>query len=77
MVSHFYALCLDDSDPKEREIGIAAGLNLIWFCDEMWIFGDRITEGMKTEIQFCKNLNIKMRHISEAEIYKFLGGNAS
>ena len=77
VVPHFYALCLDDSDPKQREIGIAAGLNLIWFCDEMWIFGDQITEGMKTEIQFCKNLNIKMRYISEAEIYKLLGGNAS
>ena len=74
VVSHFYALCLDDSDPKEREIGIAAGLSLIWFCDEMWIFGDRITAGMQTEIQFCKNLNIKMRHISDAEIYKLLGG---
>lgn len=77
VVPHFYALCLDDNDPKEREIGIAAGLNLLWFCDEMWIFGDCITDGMKTEIQFCKNLNIKMRHISEAEIYKLLGGNAS
>ena len=77
VVPHFYALCLDDNDPKEREIGIAAGLNLLWFCDEMWIFGDRISEGMKTEIQFCKNLNISMRHISNTEIYKLLGGNAS
>ena len=77
VVSRFYALCLDDSNPEEREIGIAAGLNLIWFCDEMWVFGDRITEGMKTELQFCKNLNIKMRHISEDEIYKLLGGNES
>lgn len=76
VVPHFYALCLNDGDPHEREIGIAAGLNLIWFCDEMWIFGNRITEGMKTEIQFCKNLNIKMRHISEAEIFEKLGGNA-
>lgn len=76
VVPHFYALCLDDNDPKEREIGIAAGLNLIWFCDEMWIFGNRITEGMKAEIQFCQNLNIKMRHISDTEINKLLGGNA-
>lgn len=45
VVPHFYAICLDDSIPKEREIGIAAGLSLLWFCDEMWIFGDEITEG--------------------------------
>lgn len=77
VVPHFYVLCLDNNDPKAREIGIAAGLNLLWFCDEMWIFGDSISEGMKTEIQFCKNLNINMRHISDAEIYKLLGGIAS
>ena len=75
VVPHFYALCLDDNDLKEREIGIAAGLSLIWFCDEMWIFGSQITEGMKTEIQFCKNLNIRMRHISEAEIFEKIGGD--
>lgn len=36
VVPHFYALCLDDSKPKEREIGMAAGLSLLWlfFCDE-------------------------------------------
>ena len=52
VVPHFYALCLDDNKPREREIGIAAGLSLLWFCDEMWIFGDEITKGMAAEIQF-------------------------
>ena len=35
VVPHFYALCLDDSIPREREMGMAAGLSLLWFCDEM------------------------------------------
>lgn len=74
VVPHFYALCLNDSIPKEREIGIAAGLNLLWFCDEMWIFGDKITEGMKTEIQFCNNLNIQTRIIKDSNINDLLGG---
>lgn len=26
VVPHFYAECLDDNDPKDREIGLAAGL---------------------------------------------------
>ena len=68
------ALCLDDSIPKEREIGIAAGLSLLWFCDEMWLFGDEVTEGMAAEIQFCKNLNVKIRKVQEHEINKVLGG---
>lgn len=74
VVPHFYALCLNDFNPKEREIGMAAGMSLLWFCDEMWIFGDEETKGMKAEIQFCKNLNVKTRKIREDEIKKVLGG---
>lgn len=76
VVPHFYAECLNDSNPKEREIGMAAGLSLLWFCDEMWVFGDTLTEGMQGEIQFCKNLNIRTKTIREKEIQKVLGGNA-
>ena len=42
VVPHFYAECLDDNDPKDREIGLAAGLSLLWFCDELWLFGDSL-----------------------------------
>ncbi len=74
VVPHFYALCLDDGNPSEREMGRAAGISLLWFCDEMWIFGDEVSEGMHSEIQFCKNLNIRTRKIRENEINKVLGG---
>ena len=69
VVPHFYALCIDDNIPEEREIGLAAGLGMLWFCDELWIFGDEISEGMLAEMKFCKNLNIKMKKISEKQIY--------
>ena len=75
VVPHFYALCLNDSIPKEREIGMSAGLSLLWFCDEMWIFGNEETEGMRAKIQFCKNLNIRIRRIPDNEITKKIGGN--
>ena len=75
VVPHFYALCLNDNDPKDREIGLAAGLSLLWFCDELWLFGDTVTEGMRAELQFCKNLNIRIRKITEKEIQKVIGGN--
>ena len=60
VVPHFYAECLDDSVPAEREIGRSAGMSLLWFCDELWLFGDTVTEGMVAELQFCKYLNIRM-----------------
>ena len=77
VVPHFYALCLNDNIPKEREIGLAAGLSLLWFCDEMWVFGDTATKGMQSEIQFCKNLSIRIKQVREKEIRKVLvlGGN--
>ena len=74
VVPHFYLLCLDDSDPKEREIKQAAGLNLLWICDEAWIFGRTVTEGMKAEIQFCKSLNIPIRVVQKEEMQRVLGG---
>ena len=72
----FYAECLDDSVPAEREIGRSAGMSLLWFCDELWLFGDTVTEGMVAELQFCKYLNIRIRRIQQNEIQKVLGGNA-
>jgi len=76
VVPHYYALSLDDNDPHDREIGIAAGLGLLWFCDEMWIFGNYISAGMRTEMNFCKNLNIKMKKIYKKDIKKILEVNA-
>lgn len=71
---HFYALCLNEHDPKERELGMSAGRSLLWFCDELWIFGDRITKGMRQEIDFCRLLNIKTRAVKDSDIKKVLGG---
>ena len=75
VVPHFYAECLDDNNPKGREVGLAAGMSLLWLCDEVWVFGDTVTDGMKNELQFCKNLNIRIRKITENEIQKVIGGN--
>lgn len=75
VVPHFYAECLDDNNPKDREVGLAAGMSLLWLCDEVWVFGDTVTDGMRAELQFCKNLNIRVRKITEKEIQKAIGGN--
>lgn len=59
VVPHFYAECLDDNDPKDREIGLAAGMSLLWLCDEIWTFGDRkgfelLTNGCIVGIMFSR-----------------------
>ena len=75
VVPHFYAECLDDNNPKDREVCLAAGMSLLWLCDEVWVFGDTVTDGMRAELKFCKNLNIRVRKITEKEIQKAIGGN--
>ena len=76
VVPHFYALCLNDDIPEEREMGLCAGQSLLWFCDELWIFGDVITEGMRREIEFCRTLNIQTRAVNDSDIQRILGENA-
>ena len=56
VIPHFYALVLNDEIPDERKLGMQAGLSLLWVCDEVWVFGDEITEGMKKEIIFAEKL---------------------
>lgn len=69
-IPHFYALILNDDDEEERNLGMLAGFSMLWVCDAVWVFGDEITEGMKTEIRFAEKLNIKVRYISENELRK-------
>ncbi len=72
-LSPFYALVLDDGNPEERQLGMQAGKSLLWLCDELWIFGDHVSAGMREEIRFCQNLGLKIRTITEKQ---FASGKA-
>ena len=49
---------LDDSIHEERRIGMDGTLELLKRSDEVWIYGDRISEGMKEEIELAKEIRI-------------------
>lgn len=53
---------LDDSKPQERERGIKNDIALLkkGFIDEIWLYGDRISNGMRAEINICHELGIKV-----------------
>lgn len=53
---------LDDNNPEEREQGLKLGLRALRHCDEIWVFGDFISEGMLQEIEFAEANNIPIRH---------------
>jgi len=45
-----YPQFLDDRDPEERDAGKKCGLQFLNICDEMWVLGRKITQGMAAEI---------------------------
>ena len=56
---------LDDTIPQEREQGLVLGLEILKICNEVWVFGNRISEGMLTELQVAKGLNIPIRYFTD------------
>lgn len=52
---------LDDNDAEERIKGITLGVDQLKMCDEMWIFGTEISDGMAYEIEEAKKYGIPVR----------------
>lgn len=55
---------LDDAVPEERAAGIELGLELLAKCDELWVFGDNISEGMAGEIARAEELGLRVKYIN-------------
>lgn len=53
-----YQGMFNDEVNAEREKALAIGLNLLKHCDEIWIFGDKITEGMNGEIEAAEKIGM-------------------
>ena len=51
---------LDDKIPKDREKGIQGNFWLIkrGFIDELWVCGNKVSKGMKEEIELAEKLKI-------------------
>lgn len=62
---------IDDSLPAERELGMFFENVLMSKCTEVWVFGSKISDGMKTEIKTAKWRNCRIRYFNEncEEVY--------
>lgn len=61
-----YPLVLDDNDPAQRELGMFFGMVWLSKCDELWVFGEAISAGMKAEIDRAKKRGLRIRYFSES-----------
>lgn len=56
---HLYLpCCLDDNDPTERAVGMKIGQEFLKTCDEVWQWGETVSEGMAAELALAKELGI-------------------
>lgn len=56
---------LSDEVPEERKLALDMGKNLLRKCDEVWVFGDRISSGMRSEIMLAQTFMIPVRYIGK------------
>lgn len=56
---------LDDTIPEERSLGLSMGLELLKRCDEIWVFGERISEGMAAEIMAAEQLDLPIKYFDD------------
>ena len=55
---------LDDDIEEERTKGINLGLELLKHCNELWVFGDTISDGMKSEIKIAEKFEMPVIRFS-------------
>ena len=52
-------------EETERWLGLKMGLVFMGKCEEVWIFGDVISEGMAEEIERAKKMRKKIRYFTD------------
>lgn len=73
LTPYLYFLILNYGRKEERKLGVKAGLSLLWLCNEVWVFGDEITDEMREELKLAEALHIKIKRISKCTLKK-IGG---
>lgn len=65
LAPHLHYPCfMNEADSVERELGLFFGLVLLGKCDEMWVFGEKVSAGMKAEIDKAKRRNMVIRYFT-------------
>ena len=55
----YFTQFLRDHIQEEREMAMEMNRELLEWCDELWVFGDVISDGMKQEIEWAQDKPIR------------------
>ena len=56
---------LSDDDPSQRRVALHMDIVLMGKCEEVWVFGSKISSGMEAEIDKAKQRRQKVRYFTE------------
>ena len=59
-----YPQFMDDNDKEQRELGLRFALILLGKCDELWVFGDKLSNGMSREIAKAKKRGMTISYFN-------------
>ena len=59
-----YPQFMDDGDLRQRELGLFFATVLLGKCDELWVFGERISDGISREIAKARKRGLPIRYWS-------------
>lgn len=57
-----YTQFLNENNYEERAKGLEMGLILLSKCQEIWVFGSRISKGMEIEIKEAERMKIPIKY---------------
>lgn len=58
-----YTKVLEDNDPRHRKLALEMALTMLTRCDELWYFGENVTQAMSIELDVAKQKGIPVRQI--------------
>ena len=61
----YFTQFMRDEIPDERKTAMFMNMVLLGRCEELWVFGDVISKGMKAEIRRAKRKYMKIRYFTE------------
>lgn len=56
------------NEATERELALCIGEAVLRRCDEVWVCGDHISEGMRSEIGLAERIGLEIMYFKEADI---------
>ena len=56
---------MEDGESEQRELGLRFALILLGKCDELWVFGDTVSEGMAREIAKAKRCGMPIHYFND------------